>query len=216
MIAQDVFNVLSDKYSSNIFRAVYSGLKPSSTNYIGGLNKKQYYTRLNNLALLGLIEKRYSFYRTTTFGSLIYNSQIKTMDGVVDSYWKLKSVDVLSRREDFPSEQKDTIVAEILKSTGNYKTITGKHLTGIEIVNEAVFDKKVHSEYGQGFAFDYHGISCSFYPDYSSIWADKRFNGKPETLGEHITSYIGKLFAGNQHAQADTLVRKTPGRRHLP
>jgi hypothetical protein len=106
------------------------------------LSKKQYYTRLKNLVLLGLIEKRDSFYRTTTFGSLIYNSQIKTMDGVVDSYWKLKSVDVLGRREDFPSEQKDTIVAEILKSTGNYKTITGKHLTGIEIVKN--FDNLVN------------------------------------------------------------------------
>ncbi len=90
LIAQDVFSVLADRYSSNIFRAVYSGLKASSTNYIGGLSKKQYYTRLKNLVLLGLIEKRDSFYRTTTFGSLIYNSQIKTMDGVVDSYWKLE------------------------------------------------------------------------------------------------------------------------------
>jgi hypothetical protein len=142
LIAQDVFSVLADRYSSNIFRAVYSGLKASSTNYIGGLSKKQFYTRLKNLVLLGLIEKRDSFYRTTTFGSLIYNSQIKTMDGVVDSYWKLKSVDVLGRREDFPSEQKDTIVAEILKSTGNYKTITGKHLTGIEIVKN--FDNLVN------------------------------------------------------------------------
>ena len=142
MIAQDVFNVLSDRYSSNIFRAVYSGLKLSSTNYIGGLSKKQYYTRLKNLALLGLIEKRDSFYRTTTFGSIVYNSQIKPMDRVVDSYWKLKSVDVLSRREDFPSKQKDAIVTEILKSTGNYKAITGKHLTSIEIVKN--FDNLIN------------------------------------------------------------------------
>jgi len=142
MIAQDVFNVLSDRYSSNIFRAVYSGLKPSSTNYIGGLSKKQYYTRLKNLALLGLIEKRDSFYRTKTFGSIVYNSQIKPMDRVVDSYWKLKSVDVLSRREDFPSKQKDAIVTEILKSTGNYKAITGKHLTSIEIVKN--FDNLIN------------------------------------------------------------------------
>jgi len=80
-------------------------------------------------------------------------------------------------------------------------------LTGIEIVNKAVSDKKVRSEYQEGFSFDYQGTDCNFYSDHSDIWSDKHFSDKTETIGEHITSYIGKLFAENHHEQAAALVR---------
>lgn len=80
-------------------------------------------------------------------------------------------------------------------------------LTGIEIINEAVFDKHINSEYEVEFAFDYRGISCHFRPDHSAIWSSRSHKGEPENIGEHIISYIGKLFAENHQQQAASLVR---------
>ncbi|WP_143100742.1 NACHT domain-containing protein [Spirosoma endophyticum] len=80
-------------------------------------------------------------------------------------------------------------------------------ITGIEIVNETIFENQVHSDYKQGFTFDYQGVSCTFYPDYSAIWSDRHLTGQAENLGKPITSYIGKLFGEDNTQQAAALIR---------
>ena len=131
---EQVFSLLADRHSANILRASFSGMRASSTNYIGNLSKKQFYVRLKRLCDAGLIEKRGSFYRTTTFGSLIFNSQVKTMEETISSYWQLKSIDVLRARTDFPSEEKETIVNEILGTTELKSILNSTHLTGFNII----------------------------------------------------------------------------------
>ncbi len=131
---EHVFSLLADRHSANILRASFSGMRASSTNYIGNLSKKQFYVRLKRLCYAGLIEKRGSFYRTTTFGSLIFNSQVKTMEETISSYWQLKSIDVLRARTDFPSEEKETIVNEILGTTELKSILNSTHLTGFNII----------------------------------------------------------------------------------
>lgn len=131
---EQVFSLLADRHSANILRASFSGMRASSTNYIGNLSKKQFYVRLKRLCDTGLIEKRGSFYRTTTFGSLIFNSQVKTMEETISSYWQLKSIDVLRARTDFPSEEKETIVNEILGTTELKSILNSTHLTGFNII----------------------------------------------------------------------------------
>ncbi|MFD1771700.1 hypothetical protein [Sphingobacterium suaedae] len=80
-------------------------------------------------------------------------------------------------------------------------------VTGIEIVNNQVSGKRGHSEFENGFTFDYQGITCTFYPDYSSIWSDRQFQDKTEQIGEHITKYISELYTEDQKKQADSLVK---------
>jgi len=92
----------------------YFGFKGSSLNYEGNISKKQFYARLKRLRDLGFIEKRDSYYRTTTFGSLIYNGQIKTLEDILANYWNLKAVDVLKSRQDFPLHQKENVIEEII------------------------------------------------------------------------------------------------------
>jgi hypothetical protein len=80
-------------------------------------------------------------------------------------------------------------------------------LTGIEIVNNHVYDKKVRSSgYDQGFTFEYQGKICTFYPDYSSIWSDRQFSDKTEAIGQHIINFIGNLYAEKHFQEADELV----------
>jgi len=85
---------------------------------------------------MGLIEKRNSFYRTTTFGSLIYNSQIRTLEEILANYWNLKAVDVLKSRQDFPSHQKDKVIEEIIQNTGLKGIVNGTHLSGFSIIKD--------------------------------------------------------------------------------
>lgn len=131
---EQVFSLLADRHSSNILKTAFSGMRASSTNYIGNLSKKQFYVRLKRLCDAGLIEKRGSFYRTTTFGSLVFNSQVKTMEETISSYWQLKSIDVLRARTDFPSEEKESIVNEILGNTELKNILNSTHLTGFNII----------------------------------------------------------------------------------
>lgn len=131
---EQVFSLLADRRSSNILKTAFSGMRASSTNYIGNLSKKQFYVRLKRLCDAGLIEKRGSFYRTTTFGSLVFNSQVKTMEETISSYWQLKSIDVLRARTDFPTEEKQTIVNEILGNTELKNILNSTHLTGFNII----------------------------------------------------------------------------------
>lgn len=104
--SQDIFSAFADRHSVNIFKHVYSGLRATSKNHVDNLSKKQFYVRLKRLTDLGLIEKRDSFYRITTFGSVVYNAHIKTMKDVIANYWPLKSIDVLRARSDFPDNER--------------------------------------------------------------------------------------------------------------
>jgi predicted transcriptional regulator len=133
---EQVFSLLADRHSSNILKMAYSGFKASSTSYTGNLSKKQFYVRLKRLRDSGLVEKRDAFYRTTTLGSLIYNSHVKTMDNILTNYWNLKAIDVLKAREDFPSHQKETVIKEILGSSNLKAIVNSTHLSGFAIIKD--------------------------------------------------------------------------------
>ena len=149
--SEQIFSILSDKTSLNILKAAYSGLKASSTYYnhigAGKLSKKQFYVRLKRLREAGLIEKQQqqdggcsssssSFYRTTTLGSLVYNSHIKTLEEALANYWQLKSIDILKSRKDFPAEQKELVTEEILKGSNLKNIVNLTHLSGFTIVKD--------------------------------------------------------------------------------
>lgn len=133
---QQVFSLLADRHSANILKMAYSGFKASSTSYVGNLSKKQFYVRLKRLRDAGLVEKRDTFYKTTTFGSLVYNSHVKTLDDILTNFWSLKAIDVLKAREDFPSHQKETVINEILQSSNLKGIVNSTHLSGFTIIKD--------------------------------------------------------------------------------
>jgi hypothetical protein len=59
---------------------------------------------------IGLVEKIGSVYALTTFGSLVYENHLKTMEKVISNYWQIRTIDVLKTRNDFPSDQKENII----------------------------------------------------------------------------------------------------------
>ena len=133
---EQVFAPLSDRHSINIIKMAYFGFKGSAMSYEGNLSKKQFYARLKRLLDLGFIEKRNSVYRTTTFGSLIYNGHIKTLEQILANYWNLKAVDVLKSRQDFPLHQKEKVIEEIIENTGLKSLVNGTHLSGFSVIKD--------------------------------------------------------------------------------
>lgn len=133
---EQVFSILADRHSVNILKMAYSGFKASGTSYAGNLSKKQFYVRLKRLRDAGFIEKRDSTYRTTTFGSLLYNGQVKTLEEILPNYWNLKAVDLLKSRQDFPLQQKEKVIDEIIKSTSLRNIVNGTHLSGFSVIKD--------------------------------------------------------------------------------
>src|SRR5919201_2682112 len=131
---EQIFSILADRHSINILKMAYSGFKASGTSYAGNLSKKQFYVRLKRLRDANLIEKQNSTYRTTTFGSLLCNGHIKTLEEILANYWNLKAVDLLKSREDFPLQQKEKVIDEIIKSTSLRGIINSTYLSGFSVI----------------------------------------------------------------------------------
>jgi predicted transcriptional regulator len=133
---EQIFSILADRHSVNILKMAYSGFKASGASYAGSLSKKQFYVRLKRLRDSGLVEKRDSTYRTTTFGSLLYNGHVKTIEEILANYWNLKAIDLLKSRQDFPLQQKEKVIDEIMQSTSLKNIVNGTHLTGFAVIKD--------------------------------------------------------------------------------
>jgi predicted transcriptional regulator len=133
---EQVFATLADRHSLNIVKMAYFGLKGSSMSYKGNISKKQFYARLKRLRDIGVIEKRNSVYKTTTFGSLIYNGQIKALEDIIANYWNLKAVDVLKSRQDFPLNEKEKLIEEMIQNTSLKSIVNGTHLSGFSVIKD--------------------------------------------------------------------------------
>ena len=134
---EQVFATLADRHSLNIVKMAYFGFKGSSMSYKGNIiSKKQFYARLKRLREIGVIEKRNSVYKTTTFGSLIYNGQIKALEDIIANYWNLKAVDVLKSRQDFPLHEKEKLIEEMIQNTSLKSIVNGTHLSGFSVIKD--------------------------------------------------------------------------------
>ena len=135
ILAEDVFALLGDKQSVEILIASAAGLQ-STSNGIGNQTKKQYYVRLKRLVDFGLIEKHQSIYKLTSFGSIVYENHLKTMDKIIPNYWQIKSIDVLKSRGDFPPEQKEKIMNEYIETTNMKGVLNATQLSSFSVVKK--------------------------------------------------------------------------------
>jgi hypothetical protein len=133
---EQIFTVLSDNTSVNLMKTAYAG-RLTSSNYVGKLSKKQFYTKLKRLCNTGLVEKRDdAYYRTTTLGSLVYNGHVKTLEEALTNFWQLKTIDILKTRQDFPADRKESIIDAIVKGSNLKNFINSTHLTGFAIIKD--------------------------------------------------------------------------------
>jgi predicted transcriptional regulator len=59
------------------------------------LTRKQYYSRLHNLIICGIIQRKNRGYQLTSFGKVIFDSHLVISDAITNHYWKLKAFDLM-------------------------------------------------------------------------------------------------------------------------
>jgi hypothetical protein len=189
VLSEDVFSILGDKQAVAILTASYSGLK-STSNGIGNQTKKQYYVRLKRLVDMGLIDKHQSTYKLTSFGSIVFENHLKTMDKIVPNYWQIKSIDVLKSRDDFPAEQKEKIMNEYIQTSGLKGIVNTTQLSSFNVVEKyddliiEVLKVMDNAEKEIYFATRYHDphVSSKVFEKFSKGVTIHILDGNPEQI----------------------------------
>ena len=213
IIAEDVFAILGDSQSVEILDAASIGLQ-SSSNGIGNQTKKQYYVRLKRLVDIGLIEKRQSIYKLTSFGSIVYENHLKTMNKIMPNYWQIKSFDILKSRNDFPFEQKEKIINEYVETTGLKGVINTTQLSSFSVANR--FDDLIvevlkvldNAEKEVYFATRYHDphISTKVFEKIGKGVTIHILDGNPEQIT--VESRLAAIIRTTPNRETAELVKK--------
>ena len=120
-----VFKALSNDHSLVLLRAIATERRePDVLRADLKLTSKQYYSRMSALIKSNLVQKKAGMLSLTSFGKLVYESQI-TIEKGLDDLAKLKVIDSLESSAGLSNEERDNIV-NILLQNGELKTILEK------------------------------------------------------------------------------------------
>jgi predicted transcriptional regulator len=212
ILAEDIFAILGDKQSVEILDAAFTGFL--SSNGIPNQSKKQYYVRLKRLVDIGLIEKQHRAYKLTSFGSIVYENHVKTMDKIIPNYWQIKSFDILKNRNDFPVEQKEKIINEYIETTGLKDVINTTHLSCFSVVKR--FDDLIveilkvldNAEKEVYFATSYHDphVSSKVFEKIGKGVTIHILDGNPEQIT--VESRLAAIIRTPPNRQTAEMVKK--------
>jgi predicted transcriptional regulator len=120
-----VFKALSNDRALSLLRAIATERRePDVLRADLRLTSKQYYSRMSALIKSNLVQKKAGMLSLTSFGKLVYESQI-TIEKGLDDLAKLKVIDSLESSAGLSNEERDNIV-NILLQNGELKTILEK------------------------------------------------------------------------------------------
>lgn len=89
----DVLKCISDEKCREMLSSIQERVPISISNL--ELTRKQYYTRLHNLIICGLIQKVNGGYRLTSFGKVVFDWHVVIRDTIAKEYWRLRAIDML-------------------------------------------------------------------------------------------------------------------------
>jgi predicted transcriptional regulator len=211
-VSEDIFSIFADKLSVEIITAAYSGLH--STNRLTSQSKKQYYVRLKRLVEIGIIEKQDSVYKLTTFGSIVYENNLRTMDKIIPNYWQIKSIDVLRTRNDFPIDQKENIISEYFGTASLNDITNSTQLTSFSIVKK--FEKLIpevlkvldNAENEVYFATRYHDqhVSAKVFEKFRKGVTIHILDGNPEQIS--VENRLTAILRTPPNRETAELVKK--------
>jgi predicted transcriptional regulator len=209
---EDTFSILADNLSVEIITAAYAGLH--STNRLTSQSKKQYYVRLKRLVEMSIIEKQESVYKLTSFGSIIYENNLRTMDKIIPNYWQIKSIDVLRTRNDFPDDQKENIISEYFGTASLNDITNSTQLTSFSIVKK--FEKLIpevlkvldNAENEVYFATRYHDphVSAKVFEKFGKGVTIHILDGNPEQIS--VENRLTAILRTPPNRETAELVKK--------
>lgn len=114
----NVLKSISDDESLELFRFVATNDSDSeSLRNRTKMTRKQYYSRMSRLMKAGLIKRRSGKHTLTTFGRVIYDTQV-TIENAINNYWKLKAIDSLEMSDDLPVEERIKLIDNLIENNG--------------------------------------------------------------------------------------------------
>ena len=120
-----IFKALSYDHALSLLRAIaIERREPNVLRADLKLTSKQYYSRISALTKSNLVQKKGGMLSLTSFGKLVYESQITIEKGLEDLS-KLKVIDSLGASSGLSKEERDNIV-NILIQNREIKTILEK------------------------------------------------------------------------------------------
>lgn len=120
-----IFKALSNDHALSLLRAIaIERREPNVLRADLKLTSKQYYSRISALTKSNLVQKKGGMLSLTSFGKLVYESQITIEKGLEDLS-KLKVIDSLGASSGLSKEERDNIV-NILIQNREIKTILEK------------------------------------------------------------------------------------------
>lgn len=109
-----VLRSISDDKSLELFRTVaLETIDSKNLKSRTRLTRKQYYSRLSRMTRTGLVRKKSGKYILTTFGKIVYESQL-TVENALNNYWKLKAIDSLETSNELPKEEQQKLIETLL------------------------------------------------------------------------------------------------------
>ena len=109
-----VLRSIADDKSLELFRTVaLETIDSKNLKNRTKLTRKQYYSRLSRMTRTGLVRKKNGKYILTTFGKIVYESQL-TVENALNNYWKLKAIDSLETSNELPKEEQQKLIETLL------------------------------------------------------------------------------------------------------
>ena len=120
--ARQVLEGISDERSQELLNFIAAGENCSDMVGESKMTRKQYYLRVSRLTNLGLIKRVEGRYALTTFGSVVYEAQLR-LAVAVNNRWKLKAFDTLYSENTIPVSERSQVMNQIISDTGNNEII---------------------------------------------------------------------------------------------
>jgi hypothetical protein len=105
----DVLGAIRDGASQCLFNALATDVDDHNLVNRLKITRKQYYTRIERLVKAGLVKRKDGRFYITSFGSVIYEVQLKFAKAV-ENYWKLKVIDSINPDNQIPQTERTKIV----------------------------------------------------------------------------------------------------------
>lgn len=118
--AADVLRCICDEKALSLFKAI--ALSENDCNSILitklGLSRKEFYSRMQKLIDVGLVERASGKYHLTLFGNVVFNTQAK-VEVAIENFWKLKALDSIMMSEDkthLPTEEYHILIDRLIEN----------------------------------------------------------------------------------------------------
>ena len=115
-LPSSALRVIADQESLQLFFAIATknGIVSKNLRRLGGLTKKEYYSRTSLMLETGLIKRTKGVFRLTAFGQVMYQACVQ-IDEAVQHFSVLKVIDVIDENTAIEDEERQKLVTLLME-----------------------------------------------------------------------------------------------------